>query len=732
MKNKNLITNEVAVRNEDDDLLNYYPFAKKIQQIIQGYSNNSAPLTIGIYGKWGAGKTSLLNLIEKNIEIFHKEKGDKPYIKFHYNPWIYQTKEEMLFDFFETLSRKLNYSGNENLKKAGKLIKKYSRYLKAVKLSASVGIPKLFNAGVSIEPYEILKRLGEDLEGEEKSLDELKSEIDNTLKSSNKKIIIFIDDIDRLDKDEIFTLFKLIKINADFKNLIFIVCLDPDYVAKAIHQRYGHKKKSGKEFLEKIINIPLELPLIEDNDLEYFVKEKIKPILSQRHIKKEDLDELYSSLKGHNFDSPREIIRVINSFAISFYAIGDEVNIHDLFWVEYIKIKHLKTYQVIKNYAKDIKSKQFFKSTVNFNNLYTDEKGESGLRRELLDEHKKAYSVINLLFPMEKSGTISAFQNPIVKQENVLDAELRISHINHFEKYFSFHTHGKISELSFSNFKAGIIDGKIDETLVVLKNMIENANERKVVYRITSEIEVLNEDLHDKLILFLIKNLKLFSETTDVNPHSIEIIQTIAKKIKQKPEENKEITLSLIEELDNNQLCWFLGAFRYENGVEYIKDIEKRLIDKTINSNNQPFFKNRSIAKMTMEIWSKLDFDQFQKYILNYLDTEDNIYSFFTCFPYLWNSHINGIFKDEDFEYMTKSLKLDDKVIFCKVKNTIMEINNLNELEELRSSWDDHSNNSGLDNVKQFAYWHLINEKQDEINQMTFSGQTPASLKNIK
>ncbi len=725
MKSKNIITNEVAVRNEDDDLLNYYPFAKKIQQIIQGYSNNSEPLTIGIYGKWGTGKTSLLNLIEKNIEIFHKEKGDKPYMKFHYNPWVYQTKEEMLFDFFETLSRKLNYSGNENLKKAGKLIKKYSRYLKAVKLSASVGIPKVFNAGISIEPYEILKRLGEDLEGEEKSLDELKTEIDDALKLSNKKIIIFIDDIDRLDKDEIFTLFKLIKINADFKNLIFIVCLDPDYVAKAIHQRYGHKKKSGKEFLEKIINIPLELPLIEDIDLDYFVKEKIKPILSLNYVKKENLDELFMSLKGYYFSSPREIIRVINSFAISFYAIGDEVNIHDLFWIEYIKIKYFRTYQVIKDYAKDIKSKQFFKSTITFNNFYTEEKGESGLRKELLDGHKKAYSVINFLFPMEKSGTLSAFQNPIVKLENVLDAELRIRHINHFEKYFSFHTQGKISEFSFSNFKAAIIDGKIDETLDVLKKMIENANERKVVYRITSEIEVVNEDLHDKLIFFLIKNIKVFSETSDVNPHSIEIIQSIAKKLKQKPEDNKGQVISLIEELDNNQLCWFLGAFRYENSVEYIKDIEKLLIEKTINSNNHPFFKNRSISKMVMEIWSKLDSNQFQKYVLKYLNTNENIFLFFMSFPYLWNRNINGIFKSEDFEYLTKVLGLDVKKIFNKVKNVIPGVDNLNKLEESKIPWDDHSKNSGLDNVKQFAYWHLLKEKQDKINQMTFSGPSP-------
>jgi predicted KAP-like P-loop ATPase len=152
MENKNIITNEIAIKSKDEDLLNYYPYAKKIQSVLQGYSNNPEPLTIGLYGKWGAGKSSLLNLIERHIEMFHKDKEDKPYIKFHYNPWIYQSKEEMLYDFFETLTRKLVYSGDGTLKKAGKFIKKYCKYLKAVKLSDSVGITKVFNAGVSFEP----------------------------------------------------------------------------------------------------------------------------------------------------------------------------------------------------------------------------------------------------------------------------------------------------------------------------------------------------------------------------------------------------------------------------------------------------------------------------------------------------------------------------------------------------------------------------------------------------
>jgi predicted KAP-like P-loop ATPase len=496
MEQRNIIINDIAIRHKEDDLLNYYPYAEKVQKVIQGYANNPEPLTIGIYGKWGAGKSSLLNLIERHIEMFQKNKDDKPYIKFHYNPWLYQSKEEMLFDFFDTLTRKLIYSKDATLKKAGKFIKKYSRYLKAVKLSASVGVPKILNAGVSFEPYEILQRLGEDLEGEEKSLEEVKKQIDNTLIKSDKKVIIFIDDVDRLDKDEIFTLFKLIKINADFKNLIFVVCLDQDYVAKAIYKRYGKNVQSGKDFLEKIINIPLELPLVEAADLDRFIKLKIEPILKSKLLKEYDVKELYDSLNGSYFDSPRDVVRIINSFAFAFYAIGDEVNVHDLFWIEYLKIKHVKTYQAIKKYATyGLRDNLIFVEKVDFNDWTignNNNNQESGFRLELKSNHKKAFPIIEFLFPMVKSGIGVAFVNRNPKTIRELDSELRVNHTNHFEKYLSYHTIGKISEIAFSNLKALVAsnDNKNAEALELLKQMMQNSGQWKIVYRLVYYTEI--------------------------------------------------------------------------------------------------------------------------------------------------------------------------------------------------------------------------------------------------
>ena len=117
---------EEAITSLDGDLFDFKSYARKIQKLIQNNSSNPAPLTIGIYGKWGSGKTSFLNLIEKEIDIFSKDPDQKGIIKYHFNPWRYSSEDELLFDFFDGLAKALQYNGNSKREKIGKGIIKLS------------------------------------------------------------------------------------------------------------------------------------------------------------------------------------------------------------------------------------------------------------------------------------------------------------------------------------------------------------------------------------------------------------------------------------------------------------------------------------------------------------------------------------------------------------------------------------------------------------------------------
>ncbi|WP_209400976.1 P-loop NTPase fold protein [Pseudozobellia sp. WGM2] len=452
---------DLPIEKDDDDLLNYKHHAKKVQKLIQNTSDIEENLIIGIYGSWGYGKTSYLNLINRNLDLFPKGKG-KGIMKFHFNPWRYNSEDEILFEFFEGLSKKLKASQENSLKKAGQFIKSMSRYMKAVKLSATIGIPKSYNTEVTFEPGEILRLMGEDLIGENQGIEELKTEINQLLSQADFKIVITIDDIDRLDREEIYRVLKIIKLNADFKNVIYIVALDKEQVSKAIKNRFGDNKIDGEKFLEKIVNIPIYLPKVEKSDLKVFFQHKLNKVRTllnygMNHSKEQEFQEiLHKSFNLVSFISPREIIRVLNSFFVSAFSIGNEVNLNDLFLVEYLKVTQDEIYEKLKiqNFSKGIYN-------ITHRIYYKD-------LSDKIDFSSKT-EIIEYLFP-KNQGTIGGRD---IESEK-LNKELRINHKEHYDKYFSYHMVGKISKNILVTFIKAINENDFETALVEQKNLLKN------------------------------------------------------------------------------------------------------------------------------------------------------------------------------------------------------------------------------------------------------------------
>src|SRR5690606_33288238 len=141
-----------------------------------------------------------------------------------------------------------------------------------------------------------------------------------------------------------------VKLNANFDNFIFILNFDEEQVAKALMKRSGKEIEDGKKYLEKIINIPIHLPKIEENFLEKYFTHQLAVILKNLDLNLEEQQNINSriSFNDYKFTNPRQIKRVINSFYIGVFALNNEVNFTDLFTIEYIKITNLKLYNKLK------------------------------------------------------------------------------------------------------------------------------------------------------------------------------------------------------------------------------------------------------------------------------------------------------------------------------------------------------------------------------------------------
>ncbi|HLW09059.1 MAG TPA: P-loop NTPase fold protein, partial [Fermentimonas sp.] len=326
----------------EDDLFGWEPVVNRISDIIRLKSSDNHPcFTIGIYGKWGEGKSSLMNMVCENIK---KEENIEV---IHFNPWLFKDQESLLLDFFKTL-QKGNLS-NEFVKK----IKQYGPMV-------SLGISGLFNLALPGVGTLIKNSLNEYIDAVssiEIDVTKLKEEVNDSICLSKKHLLIVIDDVDRLDRDELHALFKLIRQNADFVNTTYMVAMDVDMVAKSIGQRFEDgDEQSGKNFLEKIIQVPFHLPKIQQGHIyklfEMYLFPRLDEILKESGASttlKDDIHEAFVSRIIPLFTTVRDVIVYTNSLLLTLPLIYRDVNISDFCQLEALKMFHPKAYDRIKN-----------------------------------------------------------------------------------------------------------------------------------------------------------------------------------------------------------------------------------------------------------------------------------------------------------------------------------------------------------------------------------------------
>ena len=330
MNEKVEISTDQPLKSPENDRLGFAPFAKKIADIIKAMQVNDS-IVFAVQGKWGSGKSTFLNFIN-----FYLNDSDSTIIV-KFNPWWFGNKEDLLMKFFLIMQSTLGKT--DKFEKVVKHLIDFSKILMPILNSVSPMIGTIGNA-----LFESANKILPD-----KTLEGLKSEISEALKEINYKIVVLIDDIDRLSGEEIRELFAIIKAIADFPNTIYILAFDKEIVARSLEKVQEGK---GEEYLEKIIQVPIELPLINKISIRNMLIEELNTILIG--TPEELFDKTYWGnvfWDGIDFfiNNVRDIKRLTNAIRITYPSVKGEVNPIDFIAIETIRIFCPEVYYVIKN-----------------------------------------------------------------------------------------------------------------------------------------------------------------------------------------------------------------------------------------------------------------------------------------------------------------------------------------------------------------------------------------------
>ena len=279
-------------KESDKDYLNFGEVSNLAVDILM--SPDMLPVSIGIFGNWGAGKSSLLRLIEQQIE-----KQDQKYMVINFDAWLYQGCDDARVSLLEVIARKLNATakGNETLlQKTKSLLSRVNAFramgLLAEGIALAHGVPAggLFYKGVNaIEKVlssfqgkdSISKKDFQDLqktakEGMEtfnglikkvppttppQQIDIFRKEYGEILKDIEKPLIVVIDNLDRcLPINAIHTL-EAIRLFLFLPNTAFIIAADEEMIREAVAEYFkGTSNQHQIDYIDKLIQVPIYVP----------------------------------------------------------------------------------------------------------------------------------------------------------------------------------------------------------------------------------------------------------------------------------------------------------------------------------------------------------------------------------------------------------------------------------------------------------------------------------------
>lgn len=487
------LSSDQPVKKATEDKFQRYNFSKRIADTIKDRKSEEC-IVVGIYGSWGEGKTSVLNFIETELN------NDADTVILKFNPWRYQDENILLMQFFNKLAASVDVNVKNNKEKVGDFLKKYGKLI-------SIEIPFVGNLG------EKLKDAGDILDAEDVEL--LKFKVNEVIKDTGKRFVVVIDDIDRLDKNEIHAIFRLVKLSADFSNTTYILSFDEKMVAAAIGDRFGAGgMAAGMSFLEKIIQVPLRIPIVRRQVIENFCMEQIQEILKSNNILLNDRER--TKFTRNFIDAilpklltPRLATRYCNTLSFSLPLLKGEVNMVDLMLIEALKIFYPDLYNFVRfNPAfftdKDYKSEENnFKTIGLFYEVVETQKGQVG------------YNMLELflysLFPT--SVHFAQLKNTDVEEYTAYKAKL-ISSPQYFERYFTYDvTKGDLSDVTVFNLVKKLPEQSEAEQNGAIKTVIECYPANLLLRKVSTDFNSYNDSEIELLFLSLARSSSAFPLT---------------------------------------------------------------------------------------------------------------------------------------------------------------------------------------------------------------------------
>ena len=467
---KGFSVDDTEIKLEDTQI----KYAETLVKKLKNTDLSKESFAVGITGEWGSGKSTFLNTMKEKI----KEAKFAEIVEF--NPWLCNSPEQVTQDFFATLI-------NELSPKHSTLSRDINKY---AKLLNKIAKPSLSIFGIDL-----------DLTPGDDSLDELKENISKKLANLPKKVVILIDDTDRLEGNEVFEILRLIRNTADFKNVIYIATYDKEYVTDVLKD---NKIEDPSAYLEKIFQTEVHLLKTESFELWDTLMKEIEEQLSFKDsfliiVLKSYINQ-YKDFIITIFTNYRQVKRFARQFAVYLDYLNkseliNEYSLIDLFWIELLQVYDKRVYNIL---AKDpFNFLQLGKLGLTINRKIINGEDE---KKEKSKWNEKTENILKIIFEEEYQD-----QNLPFYGNDIDSKRLRLG--DNYFKYFALRVSS--NKISFKEMKDML---KSNDPEATLDNWIrENKDYNSIIFQFLNHKIKFSNTLYLRNYIFGLLHFASFS-----------------------------------------------------------------------------------------------------------------------------------------------------------------------------------------------------------------------------
>jgi len=319
-----------------EDLFGHAPFARTLAKAIREY-NDSDGIVLALYGPWGSGKSTVLAYVQHELE---SGPADTRPVIVPFNPWWFSGQEHLVKAFLGQLQVVLPQK-YEKFRALGDKIAQFSDALGGV--GDAVGA--FFGQGWVGKIVRFVATL---FGRKTKDVPALKKALSDILLEQKKRVLVIVDDIDRLAPAEVQQLFTVIKALADFPYVTYLLAFDREVAASSISKQ---TLLPGDRYLEKIIQVPFELPRPDREALRQALFKRLDaaifPVPDGRFDQMYWTNVFYSGVDPL-INVPRDVVRLSNAVTATYPAVTGEVNPVDFIAIEALRVFVPAAYDAIR------------------------------------------------------------------------------------------------------------------------------------------------------------------------------------------------------------------------------------------------------------------------------------------------------------------------------------------------------------------------------------------------